>query len=292
MVCSRALVGLWHPERHAAVAQAIAALEEGKTPAAGQLGPLCEVTRKRFAARKETVATSEAARQKLDVALAHDQFSWQLLSAAAGGQLDLEALTELQIAWQSKDTAELLAGSARTLVLRSLWTICEASRALPEEKELATLAAAAGQLVKATPRPKEGPGTLDPKDPSAIAAALFAALANPDDREYQAQLQTIVKADKEETAETASFRLLARLLGGEPGEADRAKLAGALSGDLLGPDHAVLVALACRRTGNSHWEQFRAASRDLLGNQPLPGEVISLVNRLAQLPSKTTQAAR
>jgi Ca-activated chloride channel family protein len=280
------------PERHAAVARAVTTLEEGKTPAAGQLGPLAEVTRKRFAARKEKLAQSEAARRKLEVALVHDQFSWQLLSAAAGGQLDLEALTELQIAWQSTDTAELLAGPARTLVLRSLWTVCEAARALPEEKELATLASAARQLVKSAPPPKEGPGALDPKDPSAIVGALFAALANPDDREYRVQLQAIAKADKDETAEAASFRLLARLLGGEPGDADRAQLAGALSGDLLGPDHAVLMALACRQAGSSHWEQFRAASRDLLGSQPLPGEVISLVNRLAQLPSQSTLAGR
>jgi hypothetical protein len=214
------------------------------------------------------------------------------LSAAAGGQLDLEALTELHIAWQSKDTAELLAGPARTLVVRSLWTVCEAARALPEEKELATLASAARQIVKTAPLPKEGPGAIDPKDPSAIVGALFAALANPDDREYREQLLAIAKADKEETAEAASFRLLARLLSGEPGDADRAKLAGALSGDLLGPDHAVLMALACRQAGSSDWEQFRAASRDLLGGQPVPGEVISLVNRLAQLPSQSTLAGR
>ena len=64
------------------------------------LATLSETTRKRFAARKEKIAKAEAAERKFDVALAHDQFSWQLLSAAAGGKLDLEALTELQIAWQ------------------------------------------------------------------------------------------------------------------------------------------------------------------------------------------------
>ncbi len=271
------------PERHAAVAQAISALEETKTPAPAQLGQLSEVTRKRFAARKEKLAQAEAARRKLEVALAHDQFSWQLLSAAAGGQIDLEALTELQIAWQSKDTVALLAGPARTLVLRSLWTICEAARALPDEKELAALAAAASQQVKTTPVPKEGVGAPDPKDPSTIAAALFAALANPDDRESRAHLLALAKPEKEESPEAASLRHLARLLCGVPGDADRATLSSALSGDLFGADHAVLLALACRRAGPSQWEQFRAASRDVLGSQPLPGEVISLVNRLAQL---------
>jgi hypothetical protein len=45
-------------------------------------------------------------------------------------------------------------------------------------------------------------------------------------------------------------------------------------------EHVALLALACRRAGGDQWEQFRAASRDLLGSQPLPGELVVLVNRL------------
>ncbi|MCI0359993.1 MAG: VWA domain-containing protein [Planctomycetaceae bacterium] len=277
------------PERHAALAKAVAALEEGKTRPEGALGPLSEATRKRFAARKEKLAKAEAAGRKLDVALTHDQFSWQLLSAALAGQLDVEALTELQIAWKSADNAELLAGPMRPLVLRSLWTICESARALPNEKDLAALAASARQQVKAALAAKQE--AADGKDPAAIAGALYAVLASPDDRGYRAQLAPLVKPQPEDSPEVADFRLLARLLAHESGAADRASLLEMVSRDLSGPDHVVLLALACRQAGGDHWDRFRAASRDQLGSQPLPGEVVVLVNRLGQSPSELAQAA-
>jgi hypothetical protein len=42
-----------------------------------------------------------------------------------------------------------------------------------------------------------------------------------------------------------------------------------------------LAALACKQAGGELWEKFRGESRDMLGGQPLPGEVVVLVNRLA-----------
>ena len=38
--------------------------------------------------------------------------------------------------------------------------------------------------------------------------------------------------------------------------------------------------LVCRQAGGDLWEQFRGESRDLLGGQPLPGELVVLVQRL------------
>jgi Ca-activated chloride channel homolog len=285
------LVVFGTPDRHAAVSSAVAALQEGKMRPEGALGQLSEVTRKRFAARKEKIAKAEAAGRKLDVALAHDTFSWQLLSAAKGGLLDQEALTELQIAWKSNQTAELLAGPARPLVLRSLWTVCEAARALPNEKELATLAAAARQQVKTAPAAKPASADQDRKDPAVIVGALYAALANPDDREQRAQLASLLKPQDGDSAEVVDFRLLARLLVGESRDTDRAALLEMLSREVSGPDHVVLLALACRQAG-AHWDQFRAASRDLLGRHPLPGDVVVLVNRLGQSPMNLAQTTR
>jgi len=47
-----------------------------------------------------------------------------------------------------------------------------------------------------------------------------------------------------------------------------------------GADPVALVALACHRAGVAAWEKFLAQSRELLGEQFLPGEVVVLVNRL------------
>ncbi|HZN32431.1 MAG TPA: VIT domain-containing protein, partial [Pirellulaceae bacterium] len=131
------------PEQHEIMAGLIPALQSATQRPRELPVALAEVTRQRYAARKERLEKAAAARRTLDVAMSHDHFSWQLLSAAAGGKLDLEALTELQIAWKATQTAQLLAGQSRPLMLRSLWTVCEASRALPAEKELAALATAA-----------------------------------------------------------------------------------------------------------------------------------------------------
>jgi hypothetical protein len=98
------------PETQAAAAKAISTLREGTDKPAGPLGDLSAVTRKRYAARKEQLAKARAAQELYDTALALDHFSWQLLAAAAAGKLDLEALTELQIAWKSPPAKELLMG--------------------------------------------------------------------------------------------------------------------------------------------------------------------------------------
>ena len=102
-------------ECHAQVAKAIETLQQGKAGAGSALGQLSAQTHKRFTARKEKLARVQASRVRQSVAMAFDQFSWQLLAASAGGQTDLEALTELQIAWKSPQTAELLSGAGRPL---------------------------------------------------------------------------------------------------------------------------------------------------------------------------------
>jgi hypothetical protein len=71
-----------------------------------------------------------------------------------------------------------------------------------------------------------------------------------------------------------------------PTAADRRALA-ALNAEMVeGPDRVVLAALACRRAGGNTWEQFRAASAEILGGQALAGEVVVLINELPhwQLP--------
>jgi len=268
------------PERHAAVARIVDALQGGKTPADRSLTKLAELTTKRFAARKEQLAKARSALQKLDVAAAHDQFSWQLLAAAAGGELDLEALTELQIAWKSRETGELLAGGSRPLVLRSLWAIRAAARALPAEKELAALAADAREKAQAAATAAITDLEKNRGDRGALASVIYAALAEPDNRQYRTKVAPFLAAKPEDDAAAAEVRLLGALLVGQATDAERQKLAETLQ-NLAGPDAVTLAALACRQAGGELWEKFRAESRDLVGNQPLPGEVVVLVNRLA-----------
>ena len=46
-------------------------------------------------------------------------------------------------------------------------------------------------------------------------------------------------------------------------------------------DSVALIALACRRAGGEVWNEFRAASPEFIGNHPLPGDLVVLINRLS-----------
>jgi hypothetical protein len=270
------------PEQHAALSAHIATLEQGPGMPAAPVAKLSEATRPRFAARKGRIAKAEAAERKLGVALAHDQFSWQLLSAAAAGKLDLEALTELQIAWQAPQTTELLAGPTRPLALRSLWTICEAARALPAERELAALATSAREKSQAAIAAALTEAGTNKGNQSILASGIYAALANPADGAYRTKLLTLLSAQENDEA-TKDLRLLGRVLLGEMNGADRKSLGELLTAGVGGADPVALIAFACRKAGGATWDQFRAQSRELLGEQPLPGEVVVLINRLPGL---------
>jgi hypothetical protein len=271
------------PAQHSALAGHLAALEQGAVRPAAGLTALSETTRKRFTARKERIAKAQASERKLETALAHDQFSWQLLSAAAGGKLDLEALTELQIAWRPPQTAELLVGESRPLALRSLWAISQAARALPAEKELAALAASAREKSAAAISAALTEAGTNKGSVSLLASALYAALANPADAAYRAKLLTLLSAAETDEA-TKELRLIGRvLLGEQVSDSDRQALSALVASGVGGADPVALVALACQRAGGATWDAFRAHSQELLGEQPLPGEVVVLVNRLPGL---------
>ena len=53
------------------------------------------------------------------------------------------------------------------------------------------------------------------------------------------------------------------------------------AGSIAGEDAVVLFALACQRAGDGAWTVFRAQMQSLLGEQPLPGSVVVLTNRLS-----------
>ncbi len=274
------LLVLGTPETHAAAAKAIATLREGKDRPAGALAAIAATTRQRFADQKEKLAKGRASQELYDTALALDHFSWQLLAAAAAGKIDLEALTELQIAWQSPQAKELLATPGRWLALRSLWSISSASRSLPQEQELAALAGEARTLALPAVAEALAAADKDRKDIAALTAVLYASLAEPQNAELLEKGAPIIAAKGDE-GEALNMRVLARVLLGRKGAEDDAALTALTKAEPTSADQVALLALACHRTGGEAWEQFRVASRDLLGKHPLPGELVVLINRLA-----------
>jgi hypothetical protein len=232
------------------------------------------------AQRKAVAATSAAAQDRWDIANVHASSAWQLLAAAAGGELDLEALTELQIAWRSEQTVELLDGKSAAVVLRSLWCIAEAARALPGEAELKSLATDA--QAKSRAATTAALDTLDKNrdDANAFASVLYAALAMRNDQQLVGKATRLLTEPQAADSPLAPARTVARALLASPKEADVEAMLKMTESGFAGPDMTALLAIACRRAGGETWAAFRRDSTDLLGKQPLAGSVLVLINRL------------
>jgi Ca-activated chloride channel family protein len=291
---------------HAAVARLCADLADPKAKLEGALADLQKVTAKRAEDRKESAAKLMAAGEKVRVAQDLAANSWKLLAASARGQLDLEALTELEVAWRQPATAEFLKGPHAVIVLRSFWAIAEASRALPKEEELAVAARSARQRCKEAADAALAALEKTPADAGAYFRVLYAALAMRDDEAFAGKALPLlarsgqaplgawpaVAAALLEPAGKADPKTLRPLIAELGGAADAAQTAPvARQGGLGDNDMIALAALACRRAGGEAWNAFRAESRNLLGARPLDGSVVVLVGSLAR-PNVLAAAAK
>jgi hypothetical protein len=265
---------------HVEAAALLANLADAAYKSPEPLAKLHAVASKRAAERKESLAQDAALRRLLEVAQAHDEFGWQLLAASLDGKVDLEALTELQIAWNSPETKKLLAGDGPAVALRSLWIVREASRAVPDNAELKLLAASAAEQSRSAVRTALEALRKNPDDASAFTAALYGALALTGDAALAAEALPLLTTGGAKDSPLASARLLAGALLDKPGAIDRAALSKLAASGAAGEDMIVLLSLACRRAGGDVWQAFRAERRDLLAGSPLPGSVVVLISRL------------
>jgi hypothetical protein len=275
------------PDQHSKTEKLLTSLADSKATLAGAAAKLHTVTAKRFADRKARAERSAKADALMRAASAHQQFGWQLLAAAAAGKLDDEALTELTIAWKRPETAELLKGGGRAVVLRSWWMVKETLSALGanDNKELSALESLARKTCE--PAASDALAALEkkPDDSDAFAAVLYAALATRD-ADYTAKaLPLLTKSSGKDDALSAA-RTIAKALLADRKQIDRAALANVVTGGVAGDDLTVLLAMAAARAGGEPSSAFRAAARELVGGQPLDGNLVVLISRLAarQLP--------
>ncbi len=284
---------------HAKAAKLIADLADPKATVSGDLAKLHEKTSKRAEAAKPNIEKSLAAEERSRVLSAMREFSWRLLASAAGGEIDVEALTELQVAWRSPLAAELAKDAKSWAAMRSAWAINEAASALRawgpwkeppsrEVVELGRLAQAVRKTAAAQTDDALAALAKTPDDPAAFLRGLYAALAVGGDVATKA---APLLAAGNTASQVAPLRPAAAALLA-PAGAGKADALIASLGKAGGDDAAALTALACRRAGPDAWAAFRAASRDLLGKQPLDGSVVVLVNRLSRTSLPIAVAAK
>jgi len=275
------LLVIGNSKTHGQAAEMIAMLSDSKAKPPVSLAALHKKTSGRAQDHREGMQQIRELNRLMEAIAVHDLHSWKLLAAAMGGQVDDEALTELQIAWQAEETKKLLDGNGAGISLRSAWAITAASRMLPDNEEIAALAESARN--KCRPAAEKAISTLkeSPQDLTALLTAVYAAMVieNPD---LGAKVLGALPDKATIDSPVAAAMFAARGLLGKPVQFDSQQLASLVSaGRISGEDTTVLVAMACHRIGGETWTAFRAEMKGLLGKQPLPGSVVVLVNRLS-----------
>ncbi|MCY3022252.1 MAG: hypothetical protein NTW87_24845 [Planctomycetota bacterium] len=257
----------------------------GKLFYGGGLAELHTLTVERYAKNKAGAEQHLAAQAQRRVAEALQTFSWKLLAAAADARLDLEALTELQAAWQAPQAAQLFKGPAALLAWRSAFAITEAAKALPKEDELAALSAQVLPLARAEADDALAAFERAPAGTTACLSCIYAALIL-DDPRISARVRLFSLNEACTTANPLAAPITNALLTAQPAGSALEPLLKNASARIAGADWVVLAALAFRRAGGEEWEAWRAAAKDILGPQALPGSVVVLVNHLgrASLP--------
>ena len=285
-------------KRHEQAAKLFADLADPKAAFKGDLADLHKTTAARAKARKDVLTKLQAAREKGRVATAISTYSWRLLAGAAGGTLDVEALTHLQVAWRQAEVDGLCTNDVAAMVLlRSAWALTMASDLVAND-DLAKLAHQA-RMRSALAR-EHVVETLEksPQNAKAAVGLLYAALTTRNDvtevRKDADRLLVQGNADTLPPHMVAVRTVAAALLN--PAEKIDAKALSTLTTPdgiqhVRGADMVVLTALACRRAGGEPWRTLRAEARPLLGKQPLPGAVPVLIGHLAGPTVKTKMAA-
>lgn len=287
------LLVIGNAEKHAAAQLLFDERAAPPTAESKRLAELRAVTSRRAIQNRPAAEKRQAARQLLEVAGAHRDFGWQLLAAAADGRLDVEAVTELQIAWNSAATDRLLAEQGEGFALRSLWIVAESSRALPECAELKALAKSAQE--KCRPALTRVMGALEktPGNRDSILSVLYGMLALQDEAELRTNAVALIAREAGSQPELAAIAAVAKSLSADTVQIDRIALDKAIADEshgIAGDDLVVLTALAARRAGDT-WQVFRARMPELLRDQPLSGHVVVLINRLAN-PALPLAASR
>ena len=247
------------------------------TKKCASLKALQQLTAKRWEMRAEDREKAAEKQEREHAKSGFGDTHWQLLAEAARGRVDLEALTILQSAWDNPHIGAI----DPQLLTRAAWCIGMAARAIPDDDELTTLAEKATSTVKVIKvlKPEDG-------DDSAYLTALYAALLlqNGGDRNSQVDEALRQLMMMHESTSDSMTRLIAEgWLSASP-KADR-ELSNAIAAhQIRGDDNVVLTSLLAKRGGGQLWQTFREEMPSIVGEQPLNGHVVVLVNRLEASP--------
>ncbi len=219
------------------------------------LQKLTTVKWKKFPEAREKAAAAKA-NQRVIANL--EMASLQLLAASINGEIHLEALTRLQMAWASPHLKSLLREEYPHLGMRSAWCIRTAARAVPTDVELTALSESVLSKIRQVK-------TLKPKDSSyykAYLGAVYGRLAlrneNAPNSEDTIAIKTLLK--KIENADLGAMPLVAESLLLPAEKSDKALAAALSAHQIYGDDLLLLTGLIAKRRGGNSGKPARKNS--------------------------------
>jgi hypothetical protein len=234
-----------------------------------------------------------AAYERRRILTALDTFSWQLLASAYRGRIDDEALIELHVAWGSPSITKIVEGANSWVTMRSAWIISEAARTHSKNKELRMLAENVLAVVKKQFAPAIKTLKKRPDGPGPYLSALYSVLSLENGKALNADIDKNVAvtladakrllAKQNSISRLATARVLAAALFTPSPQTDTALLEAIFAHQIQGDDLVTLAAIAAGHRGGKVWGTFREELPYIVGDQPLNGNVILIVNRLATL---------
>ena len=212
--------------------------------------------------------------------------SWELLAAALKGEVDLEALKKLQIAWDDPRINALIEGEYLLVAMRSMWCIRTAAQIVPTDDKLSVLSQSVLSKVKRMRKLKLREGShMD------YLGALYAVLALQDGGPSAAARKTLMERVEKGIYDrkSSTARLIAEVLLSPSEKSDKALQSllpldsywrdddWSYDGDLI-----LLTCLAAKRRGGDLWRTFHEELPNTMrGTHRASGQVVVIVNRLA-----------
>lgn len=245
------------------------------------LRALHTLTSKRSSSRKKAdglIARYRKINRALQVL---DNYSMDLVASAAGGELHLEALTELRRAWSNPELQAYANETLNPTLIHAGWAVQQSTHGIVNT-ELQQLSAVVRPMLEKQMDLAVDNLQKNPTEKETAVALLFGQLVGDrHDARYQSISEMILNSAEGDTTDRRLNVLAESLLLPVTDERRNALLELVQAG-VSGDAEVLLLALAARRHGDAAWDTFRRESRFLLGGQSLRGATVIFANRLAE----------
>ena len=206
--------------------------------------------------------------------------SWKLLAGAINGEIDKEALTTLQKAWEDPMLETIIeAQNPDIAMMRSAWCICTAAYTVPTDVELTALSKRVLSKVGKIKLLKPGDNSF-----FAYLSTLYAALVQQEQADKDLVKSLLKQVDKNAHASMQTARLIAEVLLKPSAQNDKALQAAVLRHDIYGDDLVLLTCLLAKDRGGQLWQTFREEFPYITRRTWLSGHISVIISRIEASP--------